>query len=66
MLDSIQLSPILKGVRGQKGIFQNGVTDTIQRLSQLVSDHPMIQELDLNPTLAFEDSVVVVDARISI
>ncbi|MFC1876098.1 acetate--CoA ligase family protein, partial [Thermodesulfobacteriota bacterium] len=66
MLDSIQLSPILKGVRGQKGIFQNGVTDIIQRLSQLVSDHPMIQELDLNPTLAFEDSVVVVDARISI
>ncbi len=66
MLDSIQLSPILKGVRGQKGIFRNGVTDIIQRLSQLVSDHPMIQELDLNPTLAFEDRVVVVDARISI
>jgi len=66
MLDSIQLSPILKGVRGQKGVFRNGVTDIIQRLSQLVSDHPMIQELDLNPTLAFEGSVVVVDARISI
>ncbi len=66
MLDSIQLSPILKGIRGQKGIFQDGVTDIIQRLSQLVSDHPMIQELDLNPTLAFADSVVVVDARISI
>ncbi|MDX2448271.1 MAG: acetate--CoA ligase family protein [Desulfobacterales bacterium] len=66
MLDSIQLSPILKGVRGQKGVFRNGITDIIQRLSQLVSDHPTIQELDLNPTLAFEDSVVVVDARISI
>jgi len=66
MLDSIQLSPILKGVRGQKGVFRKGITDIIQRLSQLVSDHPMIQELDLNPTLAFEDKVVVVDARISI
>ncbi len=66
MLDAIQLSPILKGVRGQKGICRDGVTDIIQRLSQLVLDHPMIQELDLNPTLAFEDRVVVVDARISI
>jgi acetate---CoA ligase (ADP-forming) len=66
MIDTIQLSPILKGVRGQKGVYQTGIVDIIQRLSQLVSDHPMIQEMDLNPTLAFEDSVVVVDARISI
>jgi acetyltransferase len=40
--------------------------ELIQRLSQLVSDHPAIQELDLNPTLAFEDSVLAVDVRISI
>ena len=66
MLDAIQLSPILKGVRGQKGVHRKGITDIIQRLSQLVSDHPTIQELDLNPTLAFQDRVVVVDGRISI
>ncbi|MBW2513311.1 MAG: acetate--CoA ligase family protein, partial [Deltaproteobacteria bacterium] len=66
MLDAIQLSPILRGVRGQKGVFREGITDILQRLSQLVSDHPVIQELDLNPTLAFEDKVVVVDGRISI
>ena len=66
MLDSIQLSPILKGVRGQDGVHQEGLVELIQRLSQLVSDHPSIQELDLNPTLAFEDSVVAVDVRISI
>ncbi len=66
MLDAIQLSPILKGVRGQKGVHRKGIMDIIQRLSQLVSDHPTIQELDLNPTLAFQDRVVVVDGRISI
>jgi len=66
MLGAIQLSPILKGVRGQKGVFRAGITDILLRLSQLVSDHPVIQELDLNPTLAFEDKVVVVDGRISI
>jgi len=66
MLDAIQLAPILKGVRGQAGVDREGIVQLIQRLSQLVSDHPAIQELDLNPTLAFEDSVVVVDVRISI
>jgi len=66
MLDSIQLAPILKGVRGQSGVHQEGLVELIQRLSQLVSDHPAIQELDLNPTLAYENSVVAVDVRISI
>jgi len=66
MMDAIQLSPILKGVRGQKGVFRKGIAEIIQRLSQLVSDHPTIQELDLNPTLAFEDRVIAVDARIGI
>ena len=66
MLNAIQLAPILKGVRGQEGVYQEGITQLIQRLSQLVSDHPGIQELDLNPTLAFEDSIVAVDVRISL
>ena len=39
---------------------------TIQRLSQLLTDLPMIQELDLNPVIAYEDRVTVVDARIAI
>ncbi len=66
MMDGIQLAPILKGVRGETGVYQDGIAELIQRLSQLVSDHPSIQELDLNPTLAFEESVVAVDVRISI
>ncbi len=66
MLDAIQLAPILKGVRGQAGVHRTGIIQLIQRLSQLVSDHPTIQELDLNPTLAFEETVLAVDVRISI
>ena len=66
MLDTIRLAPLLKGVRGQKGAQRSGLVEAIQRLSQLVSDLPEIQELDLNPTLAFEDRIVVVDARIGI
>ena len=66
MLDSIRLAPLLKGVRGQKGVHCDGLAELIQRLSQLVSDLPAIQELDLNPTLAFEEKLVVVDARIGL
>ncbi|UCH23467.1 MAG: acetate--CoA ligase family protein [Deltaproteobacteria bacterium] len=66
MLASIRGVSLLRGVRGQKGVDQARLIEIIQRLSQLVSDLPDIQEMDLNPLMAFEDSVYVVDARISI
>jgi acetyltransferase len=66
MLSSIQAAPLLKGVRGEKGVDEAGIIETIQRLSQLVTDFPMIQEMDLNPIVAYEDRVFVVDARVCI
>jgi acetyltransferase len=66
MLSSIKAAPLLKGVRGEKGIDERGVIEILQRLSQLVTDVPSIQEIDLNPIIAYEDHVVVVDARVSI
>jgi len=66
MLSSIKGSALLEGVRGQKGVDQAKLIEIIQRLSQLLTDLPAIQEMDLNPLMAFEDQVLVVDARISI
>jgi len=66
MLSSIRAAPLLKGVRGEKGVDEAGIIETIQRLSQLVTDLPMIQEMDLNPIIAYEDRVFVVDARVGI
>jgi acyl-CoA synthetase (NDP forming) len=66
MLSSIQAAPLLKGVRGEKGVDEAGVIEIIKRLSQLVTELPMIQEMDLNPIIAYEDQVFVVDARISV
>ena len=45
---------------------EEAITEIIQRLSQLVTELPKIQEMDLNPVIAYEDRVFVVDARISI
>ncbi len=66
MLSSIKMAPILKGVRGEKGVDEAALVEIIRRFSQLVTDLPMIQEMDLNPVMAFEDKAFVVDARIII
>ncbi|OQY53120.1 MAG: CoA-binding protein, partial [Desulfobacteraceae bacterium 4572_88] len=66
MLSGIRAAALLEGVRGEKGADRAGIIEVIQRLSQLVTDLPMIQELDLNPVIAYKDRVAVVDARIAI
>jgi acyl-CoA synthetase (NDP forming) len=64
MITSLQSAPLLKGVRGEKGINEDGIIEIIQRVSQMVSECPVIKELDLNPVIAYEDQAFVVDARI--
>ncbi|MCX7175300.1 MAG: acetate--CoA ligase family protein [Proteobacteria bacterium] len=66
MLGSIKSAALLDGVRGKPPVFKQGLVNVIQRLSMLLADLPMIQEMDLNPIMAFEDSVFVVDGRIRI
>ena len=66
MLTRLRGYPILKGVRGEKSVDFDRVTELLQRLSQLATDFTEIKELDINPILAFPQSekCVVVDARI--
>jgi acyl-CoA synthetase (NDP forming) len=66
MLSSIRAAPLLEGVRGEKGVDQRRIAEIIQRLSQLVTDLPVIQEVDLNPVIAYGERVAVVDARIAL
>ena len=66
MVRSIRIFPLLKGVRGEKGVNLEAVVEAIQRLSQLVLEHERIGELDVNPLLATAESVVGLDARISL
>ncbi|MFH0726502.1 MAG: acetate--CoA ligase family protein, partial [Pseudomonadota bacterium] len=66
MVASIKGAALLKGVRGQAGVDRAALVDLIGRLSQLVTDLPEIQEMDLNPVMALRDSACAVDARIAI
>jgi len=66
MVRSIKMFPVINGIRGQKSIAIDKAEELIERISFLVTNHPEIAELDLNPVMAFEDRMVVVDARMVI
>ena len=66
LLSSIKAAPLLDGVRGSAGVDKEGLADLIGRLSQLLTELPAIQEMDLNPIIAYADRVRVVDARVSL
>ena len=66
MLAGIKTAALLDGVRGEKGIDKEAVINLIQRVSLLLTDLPMIQEMDMNPVMAFADGAFAVDGRIRI
>jgi acyl-CoA synthetase (NDP forming) len=68
MIRSIKGYPILEGVRGEKGSDIDKLAEALMRLSQLGSDLRDIDEMDINPVLAFAkgNGVAVVDARIKV
>ena len=66
MIRSLKSYKIIQGVRGQKGISENAFANILVRLSALLKAAPEIIELDFNPLLGKEESVIAVDARIRI
>jgi acetate---CoA ligase (ADP-forming) len=66
MIASIKGHALLEGFRGDSAVDTGAIAEALQRLSQLVGDHPRITELDMNPCLARGDGLVAVDARVSL
>ncbi|WP_049888373.1 acetate--CoA ligase family protein [Natrinema sp. J7-2] len=66
MVDEIQAAPLLRGARGREPADIDGVVETVQRLSQLVTDFPSILELDINPLVAGPDGVQAIDLRLTV
>ncbi len=64
MLSGLKMAAVLKGMRGEKGVDRSKLIEVIQRVSRLVEDVPAIEEMDLNPVIAFGDRVFAADARI--
>lgn len=54
MIKSIKGYPILKGVRGEKTSDIEEIEKNIVSLKTMADNHPMIEELDINPLLVHE------------
>lgn len=65
MMESVKSYKILRGVRGLPPSDVEAIKDCILRLSQMVSDHPEIAELDINPLIVYAEAegCVVADSR---
>ena len=68
MLARTKAYQLLEGVRGREGVDIGAIVEGIQRLSQLVTAFPDIQEMDINPFVVGPEGTipVAVDARISV
>ncbi|MCX8111342.1 MAG: acetate--CoA ligase family protein [Syntrophorhabdaceae bacterium] len=66
MITNIRGFSLIKGIRGQKGMSIEILTDYLVRIGRLVEDFPDISEIDINPIKGEGDDLYAVDARIVI
>jgi len=66
MIEEIKGAKILEGVRGEPPYDKENIVDKILRLSQLVTDFPIIKEIDINPYVVKHQGGVALDARMII
>lgn len=71
MIQKTKTYNILKGARGQESADINAIVETLERISQLLTDFPEINDLDINPFFAYNSStteggISAVDVKISI
>ncbi len=64
MISEIKTSALLRGARGEKPSDVEAIVDGILKLSSIVTDFPVIRELDINPLVVLNKGAVAIDARI--
>ena len=64
MISEIKAAKILDGIRGQPAVDKIALVNLLMKTSSFIDRHPEIRELDINPVLATDKGVSVVDARI--
>jgi len=68
MLEQTKSFALLKGARGQASVDLKAIANSLQRISQLVTDFPQISELDINPFIVgpVGSESIAADARITL
>lgn len=62
MVDEIKGQKVLDGVRGKPSVDRNALVDILLRVAQLAGDFPQIEELDINPLVAYHGGIAAADA----
>jgi acetyltransferase len=65
-IERTRVSRLLRAYRDVPAVKPDAVASVLVKLAQMAADIPQIRELDINPLLADENGVVVVDARIAV
>ncbi|MFC2010484.1 acetate--CoA ligase family protein [Chloroflexota bacterium] len=64
MIREIKGYPVLEGYRGQEAVDVANLEEILLKVSSFVEKHPEVEELDINPVIAYKDGAVAVDARV--
>ena len=64
MLGRLKGKALLDGYRSQKPLDIDAIADAVSALSILISEHPDILEIDVNPFIAYPDGAIAVDALV--
>jgi acyl-CoA synthetase (NDP forming) len=64
MITNLKAFPLLNGYRGSKPADINALAEVLVNVSKMILAHPEINELDLNPVMAYPVGTKCVDARI--
>ncbi len=63
LLGELKCNKIIEGARGKNALYRKGIVETLIKVSNLMMNHPEIQELDINPLKVSEKSVIAIDNR---
>jgi acetyltransferase len=63
MLDELKAAPLLRGVRGERGVDREALAAIVARFSELLVDLPEVTEIEINPLTVGPTGAVAVDAR---
>ncbi len=64
MIDEIKSSALLNGFRGRPPVDKRALQQLLLTVSEIIGAYPDIEEMDLNPVIAHEHGINVVDARV--
>jgi acetyltransferase len=64
LINDTKISRVLKGYRNLPGVDLMLLEEILIRVSQLITDFPEIEEIDINPLIAGRNEIAAADARV--